>query len=380
MPFRPAGSNTFKGRIHDESGKRYIVTLSTTDEATAAKVEAYGKQLRADRRWDVLQAILDDKFTLAEAYDHRSDIAAFLTDETTPDLWELIEQWKPHVAGTKYYRQARAVLRRSAKVKPPIPGKRYPVSEFRIGRLSVALKELPVNLETRRRYKVGTNALAKWLIEREYCVTNPVRDVDLGRTRMPRPVIHLKPDEARKLVEAIPNPKYQAMEALMAGTGMELQSVRAVEPRNVDFDKRLVLAQGQKNRYRTRWVEVSEDWAWEIFKRYVQVFEPTARPFGSLGHHSFLDVHHEVAKKLRLRPTTPHHHRHSFALKWLAHALSNVDDRDVPWLKNQLGHAPQSTVLFTTYAVEIKAMRLTTAQEKRLSAVPEKRAAGVSKR
>jgi hypothetical protein len=38
---------------------------------------------------------------------------------------------------------------------------------------------------------------------------------------------------------------------------------------------------------------------------------------------------------------------------------------DHQWLKNQLGHAPQSTLIYTTYGVYIKAAKLTEEQAAR---------------
>jgi hypothetical protein len=40
---------------------------------------------------------------------------------------------------------------------------------------------------------------------------------------------------------------------------------------------------------------------------------------------------------------------------------------DHQWLKNQLGHAPQSTLIYTTYGVYIGAQKLTADQQARLA-------------
>jgi integrase len=381
MPFLAKNARTYKGRLRDEAGKRHIVTLSTTDYDTAAKVEAFGKQLRAERRWSVIADILAGKYSLAEAYDHRGEadqhgvreqLDTFVAERSTPDLDALLTEHKSMLK-PGYYRQARVLVPQ---------GQKFPLTEFRRGRVSTFLKSLPVSVQTRRRYKVALSAVAKLLIEKELVSddwTNPVRDVKFERSPR-RPVIRLEPHEVRALVEAIDNPKYQALEALMAGTGMEWQAVKALRRRDVDFDRRLVFAQGEKNEYRTRWVEFTEDWAWDIFVRHAQLFVPDALIFDGCDHHWVLRKHHEAAKAKQLRYTTLHHHRHSYAVMWLPRVLAHEDGRDVPWLKNQLGHAPQSTVLFTTYAVEIKAMQLTQQQQERLAAAPAKRAKGVARR
>jgi hypothetical protein len=50
-------------------------------------------------------------------------------------------------------------------------------------------------------------------------------------------------------------------------------------------------------------------------------------------------------------------HRHSYAVMQLKRGC------DHQWLKNQLGHAPQSTLICTTYGVYIGAQKLTADQQ-----------------
>ncbi len=142
----------------------------------------------------------------------------------------------------------------------------------------------------------------------------------------------------------------------MAGTGMEYSAAARVRRRDVDLEARVVFANGEKNEYRTRYVEVTEDWAWQIIEAHAKGFSPNAPLFPGIREEAALVEHHRAAKALGLPRTTLHHHRHSFAVMQLRRG------RDNQWLKNQLGHAPQSTLLYTTYGLYIQAAKLTEQQ------------------
>jgi hypothetical protein len=63
-------------------------------------------------------------------------------------------------------------------------------------------------------------------------------------------------------------------------------------------------------------------------------------------------IQHKEAEG-RLPDTTLHEYRHHFAVMHLRRGS------DHQWIKNQLGHAPQSTLLYTTYGVYVAQAKLT---------------------
>jgi integrase len=137
----------------------------------------------------------------------------------------------------------------------------------------------------------------------------------------------------------------------MAGTGMEWSAIAAATRRDVDLATRIVYARGTKNTFRARYVEVSEDWAWEIARAHVAKLTPSA-PLFDVDHDEALLVHHAAAEKLELPRTTLHQHRHGFAVM---HIRRGTDHQ---WIKRQLGHSPRSTLLYTTYGVFIDEAKL----------------------
>ena len=97
-----------------------------------------------------------------------------------------------------------------------------------------------------------------------------------------------------------------------------------------------------------------------ILAAHVKPFSSNAPLFLGLREDAALAAHHAAAKALGHPHTTLHQHRHSYAVMQLKAG------RDHQWLKNQLGHAPQSTLLYTTYGLYIGAAKLTAGQQARM--------------
>lgn len=353
MVFRATGTRRFKLRVVALDGRSATCSTGTDALATARDVEAFVKRLRSRRNARALAAIVGKRLTLAAAYD--ADVAgrleAALDALDDADLGALVAAWAAGGAPARYVTQVRRMIPEGAP---------YPASSFTRGAVKGFLSGLPVSAQTKNRYRVALSQFARWLIETEVLDGNPVRDVRAAKVPA-RPIVYLDPADVRRLVDALAG-ESRVLEALMAGTGMEWGACRRLRRADVDVDARLVYARGTKNEYRDRWVEVSEDWTWAIVLPHVRALAPSA-PVFTIGERAALAAHHEAAAALGLRHTWLHHHRHSFAVLWIKRAGGDV--ARLQWLKNQLGHAPQSTLIHTLYGVFINAARLTDAQRAR---------------
>lgn len=368
------GRKTPQTRVYRKDLPPVIRSLGTKDPKLAKKLESFLARMREARRWDVLDLIVDRSFTIMEAYDYDSSgtltaqvdqiyLARELAqrEASEVDLSPLVDTL---ITNAKYVTQLRRYIPE---------GERFPVSKFTRGGISKFLRELKVidrsgNLTTddaspatKNRYKAAISVFAKKLIQNEVIETNPVNDVESEALPL-RDLMFLEPHQIRALVEALPLP-YRALEALMAGTGMELQACMRLQRRDINLDTRIIYARGTKTKYRTRYVEFTEDWAWSIFAAHVSMCLPGA-PIFDFSNETALDHHNTTAKRLNLPKSTLHNHRHSYSVMWIRRGL--LDRRDKQWLKNQLGHAPQSTQIDTVYGVYINAAKLTIEQEKRL--------------
>jgi integrase len=94
----------------------------------------------------------------------------------------------------------------------------------------------------------------------------------------------------------------------------------------------------------------------------LEEFSGTQAP--DIREDAALAAHHGAAKALGLLRTTLHQHRHAFSVMHLKRGC------DHQWLKNQLGHALQSTLLYTTYGLYFKAPKLTAQQHARQIVAP----------
>ena len=168
---------------------------------------------------------------------------------------------------------------------------------------------------------------------------NPVRDVRAAKPNPPR-MVWLTRDQAKELIGALPA-ECAAMEALMAATGMELQSVKRLRRCDVSFDLKSVAAHGTKTPWRERVVVATEPWAWEITEKYLMPLSPNAFCFKVRGD-TLLKTHRRVSISLGLPDTTLHDWRHSYAIWSLKDGVSPTA------VARQLGHR-DTNLLHTVY-------------------------------
>ena len=359
-PFRAKPGWTYKLKIRLPDGRSATCTCGTRDTEIANAVEAMVHTLMRKRKWEVLTAVVDKQLALPDVFDaferkHLAGVDALLETLNDTDLSPLVDTL---LDNEKY----RAQVRRLIPANTP-----FPASQFTTPTVSAFLRTLtngqtivrtPASPSTRARHRAALSQFAKALIEAGHLTTNPVRDV--ATIKQPkRRITFLAAEQVQALVPRLSQP-YRALEAIMAGTGMEWGAVSVLTRQDIDVETRVIHARGEKNEYRHRYVAVSEAWAWAIILDYVKVFLPTARLFDGVTAQTALAMHRRESKALGLPPTTLHQLRHSFAVM---HFQRGTDHQ---WIKNQLGHAPDSTMLYKVYGVYINAAKLTKQQAARL--------------
>jgi integrase len=381
MVFLAEGGKTYKVKLADRRKRGRYVTLSTgvQDEAIAKDVERMVDGFKAQRKWAYYDALVEKLVPLGEAYDHHvaGDLDAFmataLAKRDVVDLDPLVTTWEKEGANPKYVMQVRRFI------PAGIP---FPLENFRVKTISGFLAGLTVanagedekhprkaDVETRRRYKTAISRFAAFLIQRELIEQNPTRSVELPKRKI-KPIRYLEPDEVKAGVLATTG-LYRVATAIAAGGAVEYQSLEPLRKRDVKLDERMVHANGGKTEYRDRWVEITEDWAWEIIAAHVKtLLTPATKLFPDLTEKKLLDEWKAALTAAELPYCTVHELRHAFAVMWIDRGAAGglrADGRDLNWLKNQLGHSERSVLVFTTYGVQIKAARLTAKQQARLA-------------
>lgn len=361
--FVTKGGKTPKVYVYDRHGVRHRRTLGTAEyPELAPAVEARVQQWRSDRRWDVLDAIIARLVTCCEAY--RAELAGTLPtllaqrtaeqsakDEEAADV-DLSPLVEKYVSDPKYRKQIRRFIP---------AGERFARSRFTRGRIAAFLDDLtclsrfgptdrPASPATRQRYKAALSAFAKALVRRDLLDRNIVQDVELPRQERNTDPVFLDLTDTWAVLNRLSGAQ-RALEALMAGAGMEWGACAALRRSDVNLKTRVLRARGTKNRYRNRFVEVKDDALWAVFRDYAKQFAGDARLF-TMTESQALDAHQSACEAAGVRVTTNHQHRHGFAVR----AIQAREDHQ--WIKRQLGHSPRSTLLYTTYGVYIDALDL----------------------
>jgi integrase len=339
MVFRSKGRKTYKVRVTDLDGNSATLSTGTSDAETAKAVAAMVSRFKSQRRRNVLASLAGKRVPLArvfDAYEEGDDALDRLLEQLTAiDLSQMVDEWGKH-APPKYVKQVRQFIPK---------GQRFPVSRFRRGEISQFLAGLEVSGSTKNRYKAALSVFAKWLVEREVIETNVVRDVSGYKPNEAR-LARLEREQAKVLLRSLSQP-YRALEAVMAGSGVEWQAIERAHRRDFDLEKWTFHAHGGKNRYRNRIVRITEQWARPAIRQHLETLGPNARAFEGITEWGALRIHKKASEELRLPETTLHDWRHSYA-------VNNLRDGMRPQVvKRQLGHAPNSTLLERVYGVWI---------------------------
>ncbi len=327
----------FMLRVSARDGSSIRTSTGTVSEVVAKEVRQMLRDMKAAREWRILDAIVAKRFTLRDVFDaHRQNrLSELLTELDDADLDPLVSEWERSGANERYVFHVRRLIPE---------GVRCPASRFRRKTISVFLASLPVSGSTKNRHKASLSVFAKWLVEREVIESNPVRDVKSSKPN-PARMVWLSRRDAKRLVDALPLP-YKALEALMAGTGMEWAAIEKTTRADVDVKTRKIHAKGSKTAYRNRIVRVTEDWTWPIIQKHLKTLLPDA-PLFTVSHKDALNQHHEAGEALGLPYSTLHDWRHTYAVNCLKDGMAPAA------VKKQLGHAPNSKEVETIYGVYI---------------------------
>lgn len=327
-PFQQKAGHAFKVRVSGRRAQKSVVlSTGTPDETTARRVQGFVKQMKARRRWDVIDALLSKRLKLAAAYDafENNTLEAVLADLATPDLDPLVTEWSK-TTNAKYVKQVRSLVR---------SGEAYPASRFTRNAISRHLASLACSGSTKVRYRAALSVFAGWLVEREVLGHNPVREVKAAKAN-PSRELYLEREQAQLLISTLPAP-YSALEALMAGTGMERQAVQRLTRRDIDLDRLTVHAHGSKTPWRNRTVRITEAWTLPYLEKHLRTLLPGARVF-TVKMDRVLDQHKKASKRLDLPQTTLHDWRHTYAVNSLRDGMKPTT------VARQLGHRDASLV------------------------------------
>lgn len=326
MVFQRRKGYAFKTRLSRPGRKAVTLGMGTSDDATAKRMVQFVETMKARRRWDVVDLLMDKKLSLPRAYDAYEGgyLDTLIADLSSPDLDPLVTEWSKS-ANAKYVKQVRCLIPKGAV---------YRASAFTKVGVSRFLAALVVSGSTRNRYRAALSVFAGWLVERDVLPHNPVRDVRSSRSNAPRELYHERADGIT-LVKSLPAP-FNAIEALMAN-GLERQVIERLSRKDIDLDRLTVNAHGSKTPHRNRVVRITEAWTVPIIKAHLKTLLPNA-PVLTVKLDRVLDTHKRICKALQIPVTTLHDWRHTYAVNSLRDGMKPTT------VARQLGHRDASLV------------------------------------
>ena len=157
----------------------------------------------------------------------------------------------------------------------------------------------------------------------------------MREVKAPRPaparMRSLEMPDVLRLIGAQQHP-YNALSALLHGTGMEVSVALALKKRDVDSMRREIRAKGTKTRTRDRTAKVA-DWAWPMIERHVALLTPNALLFPSTNRWTASDKHRQACKALEVEDYQLKDSRHTYAVRAIRAGAS------FEVVARQLGHA-----------------------------------------
>lgn len=326
MVFQKRRGYAFKARLSRPGRKPVTLGMGTSDDATAKRMVQFVETMKARRRWDVVDLLMDKKLSLPRAYDAHEGgyLDTLIADLSSPDLDPLVTEWSK-TANAKYVLQVRSLV---------VRGRRFAASEFTRSRLSGFLAGLRVSGSTKVRYRAALSVFAGWLVEREVLSHNPVREVRAPKPNPARELYHERSDGIA-LVKSLPAP-FNAIEALMAN-GLERQVIERLHRKDIDLDRLTINAHGSKTPHRNRVVRITESWTVPIIRAHLKTLLPNAQVC-TVKLDRVLDTHKRACEALQIPITTLHDWRHTYAVNSLRDGMKPTT------VARQLGHANASLV------------------------------------
>lgn len=311
----------------------------STARAMARVVEDVGPRGRRD--WTLLDAIRDNRISVADVFDahRRKELDALRERLNDLDLEPSVARWAKSLDGTV---AVDTIAHYTGAVRSLVPeGVPFMRSKLTTATLNEWISGLGLKPGTRRKYAAGVSRWCTYLVEQHYITVNPVRNVRMPKPPKPR-CHYLTTEAARALADAHEEP-YRTFVVLLNASGIEVSVAGALRRRDVDVDRKEIFAAGTKNDHRQRVVRVAE-WGWPDVERAVADLKPDDLLFPGFDRFKFGDAHRAVVRRLAAVDTvfagyTLRDARHTYAVR----AAKAGTPPEV--IAAQLGHANATMVL-----------------------------------
>jgi integrase len=272
MVFLAKGAKTWKCRVDHPDGRHAVLSTGCRNQRDADDIEAavhrwQGRKGKRYERRDVLDAIIDKRVTLAEAYD--ADLAGTLdallgaNAPTVPgvDLLEIIDRWVEDKKRGKGAGQAETYKKQVLELYPERP---LTLDKFTLEEVWRRIDELDVESPTRNRYRSAASSLAKYCVKRRHIATNFVRQIEGYGENDPR-LVYYEIDDAKRILKALEQP-YAAIAAYALAFAAEWGAIEraVVGDLTLETDPVVGHIRGTKRSWRDRYVPLVPELAFAL--------------------------------------------------------------------------------------------------------------------
>ena len=265
-----------------------------------------GRKGKKHQRLDVVDAILEKRIALPEAYEAHLEgtldqlLGAHPATEPAVDLMPLLDKFvSEKKRSRKGSGQADTYKKQILTLYPERP---FVLSRFTRKEVWTRLSALEVDSPTRNRYRTATSWFAKNLVMEELLDRNFVREIEGFGENDPR-LVYYEIDDAKRLVAGLDQP-YAAIAALALGFCAEWGAITrgTVGDVALDADPVVTHVRGTKRAWRDRLVPLVPELAWtlDFIRPALKGKTPGAPIVADVPEWRVIDVQRDVARELKL--------------------------------------------------------------------------------
>lgn len=315
-----------KGRAKQRS-------CGTSDRLVVRGMQRLVAALADQRRWSLLDAVIDGRCTLGRLYDeHVANRLDTLDHELQAiDLTPLVADWiADYLANGKSARNAPIY---EAQVRTLI-GATFPSHELTPARVKAWIAGMTgLSSGSRRGRLMALRSFVRYCVTVGALPTNPLRDVEAPKKNPPSMRYEAQAvDEA--IVAATSDPALRALFAFVHATGADVSPVLEHTLRSdLDLERGVARLRGTKHAKRQVHEAIIEPWALPALRAYLGLMLPHVKPWAHLDRYAAAKAHKAIAAAVGAPGYTLRQSRHSVAVR------ARKAGRSFEWIAAQLGNS-----------------------------------------
>jgi integrase len=335
--------------VPNRRGTWFLRTTQTTHKTVYNGMRAMIRQLRSQRRWSLLEAVIAGRLTLGQVYDAHTANAldALEASLSASKLAAHVEPYLASLVGLGRARRYVTGVRRN--IRAFVASTQHgTTADITPGAVTTWLSALTTSPGTRRQSLYAVTGFVRHLVDVGVLAAYPLSGIAAPKKNAAR-MRYESEDTDRRIVEAA-SPKYQALFAFIKATGCDVSTAFRTKRRDVDLDRGVAVLRGTKTARRHVEEGLIEPWALPALRAHAAGVLPNALLWapetGKPGKHGTAETagysvsgaghhHTRTCEALGVESYTLKDARHSVAVR-MARAGYTVFE-----IAEQLGTSPE---------------------------------------